>query len=226
MEEICTAAWDGGRCTRQAKASGLCHTHYQRKRTGGDPNAPIRGWRAGPQTCKATGIHEGQTWDCDRPKDSLGYCFSHWKQHKSGKPIKKLVSHMTVASRRDSDGNYLCRTCLQHLPVENFRINEWGPGTDCKSCIAKLRRAARYGLTVEQVADLLAAQDGLCAICKAPAAEDDYTFAVDHDHQCCASQKTCGECLRGILCRRCNLALGGFRDDPKLLQAAITYLTR
>ena len=73
----------------------------------------------------------------------------------------------------------------------------------------QLRR--RYGLTIEQYKAILAAQNGMCALCKEREAVD-----VDHDH------KT-GK-VRSLLCRTCNLALGFFRDCPDRLRAAIAYL--
>lgn len=30
---------------------------------------------------------------------------------------------------------------------------------------------------------------------------------VDHDHNCCNGQITCGKCVRGIICNRCNKAV-------------------
>src|SRR5688572_9957760 len=61
----------------------------------------------------------------------------------------------------------------------------------------------KYGITVEQYDELLAAQGGVCAICTSPP-RDDISLHVDHDHET-------GE-RRGLLCFRCNNALGDFGD--------------
>jgi len=56
-------------------------------------------------------------------------------------------------------------------------------------------RAEKYGLTLDAFHRLHAAQDGRCAICREPK-----PLHIDHDH---ASGH-----VRGLLCRRCNVALG------------------
>lgn len=40
---------------------------------------------------------------------------------------------------------------------------------------------------------------------------------VDHDHTCCVGEKSCGMCIRGLLCKRCNQLLGIAQDDPHYL---------
>ena len=34
------------------------------------------------------------------------------------------------------------------------------------------------------------------------------SFHVDHDHSCCTGEKSCGKCVRGILCLKCNTQIG------------------
>ena len=70
-----------------------------------------------------------------------------------------------------------------------------------------------YGISVEQYEALLAQQDGACAICRERSEE---ALCVDHCH---VTRR-----VRRLLCRRCNLGIGYFRDDPRLLRVAADYL--
>jgi hypothetical protein len=75
-----------------------------------------------------------------------------------------------------------------------------------------------YGITVEEYDEMLVTQGGKCAICSADEPGGPGRWHVDHDHK---TSK-----VRGLLCARCNRALGGFKDDPVILQSAIDYLRR
>jgi hypothetical protein len=85
-----------------------------------------------------------------------------------------------------------------------------------------------FGLTLEQYDEILEAQGGVCAICGAPPGEKN--LGVDHDHACCpSSRKTCGKCIRGLLCMNCNQELGfmeKFRSNPLWVEKADAYLAR
>lgn len=80
----------------------------------------------------------------------------------------------------------------------------------------------RFGLSKAKYEAMLAEQDGVCAICEKAETTVirglNITLAVDHCH-------TTGR-VRGLLCTQCNRSLGGFRDDPALLEAAIAYLKK
>lgn len=86
-------------------------------------------------------------------------------------------------------------------------------------------RSARWGLDENQLAEMLQKQGGHCAICPGTMPGGRGTWHVDHDHECCPGPRSCGRCIRGLLCSRCNVGLGHFRDDPALLLAAAAYLT-
>lgn len=86
------------------------------------------------------------------------------------------------------------------------------------------RRLRKFGLTVEAYEALLDAQGHRCAICRTDEPGGVGRWHVDHDHGCCPGQRSCGKCIRGLLCSECNLGLGKFRDDPERLCAALAYL--
>lgn len=86
------------------------------------------------------------------------------------------------------------------------------------------KRAKNYGLSYEQYMKLLELQNYACAICKdTPEAK---VLNIDHDHSCCNSGSSCGKCVRGLLCSRCNFGLGAFKDSISNLEKAVQYLSQ
>jgi hypothetical protein len=84
---------------------------------------------------------------------------------------------------------------------------------------AASQRKWRYGVDHITYLTLLDKQDGRCAICG-----DGGQLQVDHDHKCCAGTRSCGECIRGLLCGPCNRGLAAFGDDPEKMRKATAYL--
>lgn len=95
---------------------------------------------------------------------------------------------------------------------------------ECKAAIVVARLKNRYGLDEKTYRDMWDRQNGMCPICQNRLEVGE--VHVDHDHLCCrGSSKTCGRCVRGLLCRGCNLAIGRFKDDPDRIREAVTYIS-
>lgn len=77
-----------------------------------------------------------------------------------------------------------------------------------------------YGMSPGDYDALFDIQDGVCAICQQPETAQQKgrlrELCVDHNH------KT-GQ-VRGLLCHKCNLAIGHFKDDAALVAKALQYL--
>ena len=80
----------------------------------------------------------------------------------------------------------------------------------------------RFGISLETFNEMKQIQNHVCAICGNPETAIDHRtkklrdLAVDHCH-------TTGN-IRGLLCTRCNTAIGLLQDDVDLLAKAISYL--
>jgi hypothetical protein len=77
-----------------------------------------------------------------------------------------------------------------------------------------------YKITLQEYEELVRIQNNRCAICSSVetgrSGKAAKFWMVDHCH---VSGK-----VRGLLCHQCNIGVGNFRDDPKLLSAAISYV--
>lgn len=118
------------------------------------------------------------------------------------------------------DGQRQCALCGEWKPVENFYVDSTvasGIACTCKICYQDRRRVTylmrMYNLTLDDFLRMLAAQEGLCAICGQPETakrktEGPVLLSVDHDHACCPGTKSCGVCVRQLLCHSCNHTIG------------------
>jgi hypothetical protein len=80
-------------------------------------------------------------------------------------------------------------------------------------------RISSYVLTGASFAQLLLAQDHACGMCH-DSFEVGQFIHVDHDHACCKEKnRSCGECVRGLLCYACNVALGHIERRYKMARA-------
>lgn len=89
-------------------------------------------------------------------------------------------------------------------------------------------RALKYGLTLEQLDGMYEAQDYRCAWCGRHESEcPKQKLCVDHDHDCCPGYKSCGKCVRRLLCDDCNMVEGRLRnawpEGLAALEAVVVY---
>ena len=137
-----------------------------------------------------------------------------------------------------------CSKCGQTKPLDSFykakgcRDGRRGTCTECRREYNRSWRSANpgrqrasdlkrtYGLTADEYAAKLRGQGGGCAICGKTPEENGRYLAIDHDHSCCPGKRSCGKCVRGLLCIACNAGIGNFKDSTELLHAAVAYLRR
>lgn len=124
--------------------------------------------------------------------------------------------------------HHRCVLCRKTKPFQQFRFvptkgTNGGFSESCLDC-EKKRKAAKardarllkqYGITTKQYDERLKAQKNRCAICKLDCSSG-RKLAVDHDH-------ATGE-VRGLLCGKCNRAIGLMSDDIDRFIAAARYL--
>jgi hypothetical protein len=128
-------------------------------------------------------------------------------------------------------GQARCARCQEVKPLEDFNRHPTktnGRASYCKLCVSSnsktwyltkgrerwLRKT--YGIGLDEYNALVEKQEGRCAACgRLP---EGRALDVDHDH-------TYGR-VRGLLCMRCNLAIGHLGDDPDAIVALAMYLLR
>jgi recombination endonuclease VII len=147
---------------------------------------------------------------CSQDKPEEDFYWTDKTHARRAGPCKACISKRNAAwyaalspeakqRRQDYNRDYLQR------PIQLRRQRNW-------------RYRKTYQMTLVQYEAMLAAQGGGCAICRST----EYLH-VDHDHGCCPGKTSCGRCIRGILCARCNTGRGQV-DNIAWLEARIGYL--
>lgn len=129
-----------------------------------------------------------------------------------------------MVKRRD----YMCKVCLAGKRRQQYNENielsrekarnkadSWRKRNPEKDLAAQLRR---YNLTLEAFRQLELKQNGVCAICQDPPGVNPWQkrLCVDHDHET--------NRIRGLLCDKCNRALGILGDNVEAFERIIKYL--
>lgn len=134
-------------------------------------------------------------------------CRSEYKSEHAKKTPRLYKTHckhgheLSQTRKRKSDGQTYCSVCYYNFG----KVRQW------------YYRLRTYGITKEQFDKMLEAQHGVCAICHTEWGVGRKGPFIDHDHITGA--------VRGLLCNSCNTGIGLLKDDPVIMQSAITYLT-
>lgn len=141
--------------------------------------------------------NDHEHWDCAIPAVDHKSVYAYGQGHRPGCGVTD--GHTPGSSVRSCTA---CRRVYQQTAVKTARLKKV------------------YRLSREDYDAMLAAQEGACAICGNPPTDDGprtgVSLHVDHDHRT-------GR-IRALLCRKCNVGLGSFMDDPDLLVKASEYL--
>lgn len=114
------------------------------------------------------------------------------------------------------------RKDLARRARERYRENPRPPE---KNADAHYRH--RYGITLEQRAQMAIDQQGLCYLCAEPLPSDTRKVHTDHDRMCCpGKKKSCGKCVRGLACEGCNTGIGLLGEDPDRIRRVADNLEK
>lgn len=238
-------------CNRpvQVKREQLCGMHYQRRWKEGTHNPEVR-WTA------PNGIREKCfQLDCHNPVKARGLCSKHYQASRAGKkPPRgfrqtKWVNEDGTRKKCSEEGCekevFVKGVCSAHYHA-GWRVGtsrEKKPVVYCPTpgcgrvrayrktlCAKCYQDRWRYGLSEETWLEMCKPENKKCSNASCGSTEN---LHIDHDHSCdcqgtfeAKSRVACGKCVRGWLCRSCNLGLGSFNDSPDKLRGILQYLER
>ena len=162
------------------------------------------------KTCRTKG--------CSREAIARGLCMKHYdRRRRAGKLTN--VRHPIRREDRErflAHGRIKCTCCgiVRHankFSPSGVRVGKYR----CKACERAAARFRICGVTQDHVRRMWRAQSARCAICNRKLESMTHCH-VDHNHMT-------GQ-IRGLLCSRCNRAIGWMEDSAALLYSAAKYL--
>jgi len=129
------------------------------------------------------------------------------------KGIPQELSQFNRDNRRPDGGRSRCKSCVKvtdNTYSQNNKHKRKQYREQTRDHIRKRNLMYIYGIS-EELARSIVSGSMSCAVCDAR--ED---ICIDHDHST--------GIVRGVLCRRCNIALACMREDPELLERLKRYV--
>lgn len=149
-----------------------------------------------------------------------------WKTLKYCTKCKLLVDKQSfVADPQKRDGLYSsCKSCNKVTQKNRDKYKKAAYDRQYRKTLGNKKRANAFKVSEQYIDQLITVQGNLCAICNSAESVLNHSktavkaLAVDHDHK--------NGQVRGLLCQRCNQAIGLLKDSPDLLMKAAAYLSR
>ena len=149
---------------------------------------------------------------CSRSAIVRGMCTAHYQQQWAGKPFTSIRGYVK--------GDWVKERCLVGLCQS--------PESSRGLCLRHASNASRFRLMPDFYASMF--EQG----CWSENCTRLYPLEIDHDHQCCEQNSSCGKCVRGLLCRRCNVLLRDIEngethlpvEDPTTYAALLKYASK
>lgn len=152
------------------------------------------------------------------------YCREYYQKNKAKKnertkryyqlhPEKKIEgSRKYHQTHKEEEKEYR----LKNREKINRKLREYYRDHINESKDSNLRR--NYGISFEKYNELFISQNGVCLICSKPEIIKNRTLCVDHCHE--------DGKVRGLLCSKCNQAIGLFEENPLIFKKAVEYLSK
>lgn len=130
------------------------------------------------------------------------------------------------SNKKIKDGlNTYCKPCVNEYNKKSRAERHKDPEYRQRDLDSKSENhyKRRHGMTRKEREEFILSKGSVCGICKTTDPEN-RGWQIDHDHSCCPKEYSCKDCRRGILCVRCNTAIGLFGDNVDSIRSAISYL--
>jgi len=134
----------------------------------------------------------------------------------SGGRIKQVVCKLCNAEHSEQKW---CRECRDWRDLALFPAGRDDSGARCNPCLI----ASKHNTTVAEILRIQGADSPMCGSCGSIE-----KLCVDHDHGCCpgARARSCGKCVLGYLCWRCNSSEGLLMTSERAFALAEHMLQR
>ena len=170
---------------------------------------------------------------CNKKRDLNNFNKNKWRKDGLDHYCKSCRSEANVNSSVKQKEHIKCRLegCVEAHYAKNLckfhYSRKWKSG-HTRGYRSKYYRSKpanvkyKYGLDYELYLEMI---DGGCLIC-----ESKDFLQVDHNHACCPNERSCGKCVRGVICARCNNLVShyerGTLKNQVMLEAIAEYVKK